>query len=181
FQISEAFCSAGEKRTGGGCKESGSAYMYEHYPITHADGREGWHCSSGSTGTLAQSYAICCTASGVTSSGASVSTGDIATGSSVSIDASQINQIQIHVTATSSGDAFNGSATIAKDKNGTWHAAIAGGSSSRVHGQVTTSGLCTSSGTMTSVFTGGMCVQLVNSTSILIKLGSSVAASYIAF
>ncbi len=59
-QVSETFCSATEHRTGGGCKEFGSAYMYRHYPVVHADGREGWHCASGSTGTLSTAYAICC-------------------------------------------------------------------------------------------------------------------------
>jgi hypothetical protein len=59
-QIAQTYCAATEHRTGGGCKEVGSAFMYEHYPVVHADGREGWHCSSGSTGTLATAYAVCC-------------------------------------------------------------------------------------------------------------------------
>ncbi len=63
-QTAEAFCPIGESRTGGGCEEFGSAYMYLNFPIKGADGREGWRCNSGSTGTLARAYAICCSTVG---------------------------------------------------------------------------------------------------------------------
>jgi hypothetical protein len=70
-------CGDGEVMTGGGCRMHGGAYTYHNYPFisgkdTSADGngryfgfesvpgKMYWGCSSGSTGTYAQAYAMCC-------------------------------------------------------------------------------------------------------------------------
>jgi len=182
-QAPTSFCNANEKRTGGGCQNvNGGAYFFLTYPVVSPSGLEGWQCGSGSTGTYSKAYSICCSGGGAadSSSGRAGSTGNINASSEATIPAGDLTQIQIHITATSSGDAFNGSATLAKDESGNWHGAIAGGSGSRVHGEITSSGLCSGTGTLTSVFTGGMCA-VIDGNNIKIKMGSSVAGSYITF
>ncbi|MBU3668640.1 MAG: hypothetical protein FGM57_01585 [Candidatus Taylorbacteria bacterium] len=61
-EAAEVFCNANELRTGGGCRSHGGAYSYHNYPITSKDGSKGgWSCSSGSTGTYTEPFAVCCT------------------------------------------------------------------------------------------------------------------------
>ncbi len=62
-QLAYAYCNEEETRTGGGCNTNTSgtfAWLYSNSPHDHNDGRKGWYCSSGSTGTLTTAYAICC-------------------------------------------------------------------------------------------------------------------------
>ncbi|MBU3668639.1 MAG: hypothetical protein FGM57_01580 [Candidatus Taylorbacteria bacterium] len=53
---SEVHCSAGEVRTGGGCRSHGGAYQAHVYPV----GEDGQGCASGSTGTYTEAFAVCC-------------------------------------------------------------------------------------------------------------------------
>jgi hypothetical protein len=86
-------CSDVEVMTGGGCRSHGGAYSYWDFPFVagtdatidwygerhdaaYADGQMYWGCSSGSTGTYSQAYAICCAAGNDASTEESPMSGD---------------------------------------------------------------------------------------------------------
>jgi len=51
---------ADEKRTGGGCLQNGTMYIYHNLPIKNASNQEGWRCASGQSWVIPTSYAVCC-------------------------------------------------------------------------------------------------------------------------
>jgi len=107
--------------------------------------------------------------------------GEITSGGTHTFDVSSLGSIKILLARHCSGDSIAGAAMLAKKEDGTWHMIVTGGSGSRVSGEVTSTGICSSGGTMASVFETGVCARMASATQLFVAIGNCFYGEYMTF